>query len=68
MEKQHKALFMSASYNSQQEHVISNCLPVVIASFSNDQTNIYNLCKFQHTTSTDDVHDTLLLPLSDDTI
>ena len=61
MWKQHKAPFMSASYNSQQEHVISNCVPVGNANFSNDLTNISNLCKFQHTTSTDNVHDTLLL-------
>ena len=66
MDKQHKALFMSASYNSQQEHVISNCVPVGNASFSNDLHNVFNLCKFQHTRYTEKVHDTLLLPLSDD--
>ena len=66
MEKQHKAPIMSASYNSQQEHVTSNCVPVANAGFSNDLPNISDLCKFQHTTSTDSVHDTLLLPLSDD--
>ena len=65
MEKQHRAPFMSASYNSKLEHVISNCVPVGNASFSNDLPNISNLCEFQHTT--DNVHDTLLLPLSDDT-
>ena len=37
------------------------------ASFSNDLPNISNLCKFQDTTSTGNVHDTLLLPLSEDT-
>ena len=37
------------------------------ASFSNDLRNISDLCKFQHTTSTDNVHDKLLLPLSKDT-
>ena len=67
MEKQYIAPFKSASYNSQQEHVISNCVPVGNAWFSNDLPNISNLCKFQHTTCTDNVHDTLLLPLSDDT-
>ena len=34
MEKQQKAPLMSASYNSQQEHVISNCVQVGNASFS----------------------------------
>ena len=67
MEKKHKAPFMSASYNSQQELVISNCVQFGNGSFSNDLHNIYNLCKFQNTTSTDNVHDTLLLPLSEDT-
>ena len=67
MEKQHTVPFMSASCNSQQEHVISNCVPGGNASFCNDLPNISNLCKFQHTTSTDNVHDTHLLPLSDDT-
>ena len=67
MEKKHIAPFMSASYNPQQEHVISSCVPVGNASFSNDLPNTYNLCKFQDTTSTDNVHDTLLLPLSEDT-
>ena len=66
MENQHKAPFMSASYNCQQEHIIINCVPVGNASFSNDLLNVFNLCKFQHTRSTDNVHDTLLLPLSDD--
>ena len=65
--KKHKAPSMSASYNQQQEHVISSCVPVGNASFSNDLPNISNLCKFQDTTSTDNVHDTLLLPLSEDT-
>ena len=67
MEKRHVAPFMSASYNSQQEHVISNCVPVENASFSNDLPNISNLCQFKDTTCTDDVHDTLQLPLSEDT-
>ena len=67
MEKKHRAPFMSASFNPQQEHVISSCVPVGNASFSNDLPNIYNLCKFQETTSTYNVHDTLLLPLSGDT-
>ena len=58
---------MSASFNPQQEHVISSCVPVGNASFSNDLPNISNLCKFQDTTSADNVHDTLLLPLSEDT-
>ena len=53
---------MTASYNSQQVHVIGNCVPVGNASFC----NVFNLCKFQHTISTDKVHDTLLLPLFDD--
>ena len=67
MEKKHKAPFMSASFNPQQEHVISSCVPVGNASFSNDLPNISNLCTFQETTSTDNVHDTVLLPLSGDT-
>ena len=33
------------------------------ASCSND---VFNLCQFQHTRSTLKVHETLLLPLSDD--
>ena len=37
------------------------------ANFSNDLPNIYNLRKSQHTTSTDNVHDTLLLLLAEDT-
>ena len=36
------------------------------ASFSNVLPSVCNLCKLQHTTSTDKVHDTLLLSLSDD--
>ena len=67
MEKQHKAPFMSASFNSQQEHVISNCVPVGNASFSYDLPNISNICKFRDTTCSDNIHDTLLLPLSEDT-
>ena len=67
MEKKHIAPFMSASYNPQQEHVISSCVPVGNASYSNDLPNISNLCKFLDTTYTDNVHDTLLLPLSEDT-
>ena len=67
MEKKHKAPSMSASFNPQQEHVISSCVPVGNASFSNDLPNISNLCKFQDTTSADNVRDTLLLPLSEDT-
>ena len=58
---------MSASFNPQQEDVISSCVPVDNAIVSNDLPNIYNLCKFQETTSTDNVHDTLLLSLSADT-
>ena len=65
MEKKHKAPFMSASFNPQQEHVISSCVPVGNASFSNDLPNISNLCTFQETT--DNVHDMVLLPLSGDT-
>ena len=67
METKHKDPYMSASYNPKQEHVISSCVPVGNACFSNDLPNIYNLCKFQDTTSTDNVHDTLLLPLSEGT-
>ena len=67
MEKKHKAPFMLTSFNPQQEHVICSCVPVGSASFSNDLPNISNLCKCQDTTSTDNVHDTLLLPLSEDT-
>ena len=58
---------MSAYYNPHQEHVISSCVPVGNASFSNGLPNISNLCKFQDTTSTDNVHDTLLFSLSEDT-
>ena len=67
MEKKDKAPFMSASINPQQGHVISICVPVGNASFSNDLPNISNLCTFQETTSTDNVHATVLLPLSGDT-
>ena len=67
MDKKHKAPFMPASFNPQQEHVISSCVPVGNAGFSNDLHNISNLCTFQETTSTDNVHDTVLLPLSGDT-
>ena len=66
MEKKHRAPSISASYNPHQEHVISSCVPVGNASFSNDLPNISNLCKFQDTTSTDNVHDTLLFSLSED--
>ena len=67
MEKQYKAPFMSASYNSQQEHAIINCATVGNASFSNDLRNISNICKLRDTTCTDNVLDTLQLPLSEDT-
>ena len=67
MEKQYKAPFMTTSYNSQQERVISNCVPVGNASFSNDLPDISNLCTFQNSTTTGSFHYTLLLPLSDDT-
>ena len=67
MEKKHKVSFMSASYNSQLEHFIGNSVPVGNASFSNDLSNISNLCKFMDTTCTDNVLETLLLPLSVDT-
>ena len=66
MEKQHKAPFASASYNSQQEHVINNRVPVENASFPNDLSNVFNLCKCQHTRPTDNVHDILLPPMSND--
>ena len=35
-------------------------------SFSNDLHNVYKLCRFLHTTSSDKVHDPLLLAMSDD--
>ena len=67
MEKKHRAPSMSASCNPHQEHVISSCVPVGNASFSNDLPSISNLCNFQDTTSTDNVHDTLLFSLPEDT-
>ena len=67
MEKQHRARIMSASNISQQEHSISNWIPVGNACFSNDLPDVFNLCKFQNTRSKDKLHDTLLLQLSDDT-